>query len=87
MNSVGERDVLQSDREQPGNTVTVKSSREKPQICPGRNGVGSGKAQLKFFCINVNSMGNKWKVMKAMEQLENYDPTAIIERGWINHAN
>jgi len=58
-----EEDVHLSNREEPGNTVTVESSRGKPQICPRGTLEGSSKkvrqltAQLK--CLDMEEMEAK----------------------------
>jgi len=44
---MGEGQVLLSGREEPGNTVNLRSSRGKPQICPRRFWEGSSKKAVQ----------------------------------------
>ena len=80
-----EGDVLLSDREEPGNAVTLGSSKGEHQICPGGLWEGSSrnvmclKAQLKYLYISACSKGNKQEEMETVVQLENYDLIAITK--------
>lgn len=63
-----------SNREEPGNNVTVESSRGKPLICPKGTLGGSFKkvrqltAQLKCLNAKAHSKGNKQEEMEARVQ-------------------
>jgi len=60
-----EGDLLLSDKEEPGNTIALRSSRGKSQICPRRFwDVFSRKAMwlidlLKCLYTNARNMENK----------------------------
>lgn len=88
VDSVRGGDALLSDREEPGNTITLESRKGKPQIFPWWIWEGSSKnttwliAQLKCLYINASWLGNKQEELEATVQLENCDPIVIMKTWW-----
>ena len=80
-----------SDREEPGNAVTLGSSNGEHQICPGGLWESSSRevihprAQLKGL-HNAHSMGNK-QDKQNMLHLENYELIAVTETWWDGSHN
>lgn len=85
---MGEEGEVLCDRERPRNTVISGNSKDNPQNCPKGSLDGSSekvmlpKTWLKCLSINACSLRNKQKELQPTVQLENCEPTEIIEMWW-----
>jgi len=79
---------LKSYREKPGAPKVIGGNRETLvkylkgiKVCSSQK-VTRSTAQLKCFCTNAHSMGNKQEKLEATVLLENGDLVAVTETSW-----